>query len=43
MYGLSFGGDEASIVVKTSDKEKAEQVFKRHDIKTLDSDAFMDN
>ncbi len=42
MYGLSFGGDEASIVVKTSDKEKAEQVFKRHDIKTLDGDAFMD-
>ena len=41
MYGLSFGGDEASIVVKTSDKEKAEQVFKAHDIKTLDGDTFI--
>ena len=33
MYGLSFGGDEASIVVKTSDKDKALDVFTRHGIK----------
>lgn len=33
MYGLSFGGDEASIVVKTSDKDRALDVFTRHGIK----------
>lgn len=37
MYGLSFGGDEASIVVKTSDKEKATDVFARHGIKLCDA------
>lgn len=35
MYGLSFGGDEASIVVKTSDLQKAAQVFAKHGIETL--------
>lgn len=35
MYGLSFGGDEASIVVKTSDLQKAAQVFEKHGIETL--------
>ena len=35
MYGLSVGGDEASIVVKTSDLDKADDVFARHDIQTL--------
>lgn len=39
MYGLSFGGDEASIVVKTSDIQKAEEVFARHAIKTLGEEA----
>ncbi len=37
MYGLSFGGDEASIVVKTSDKDKALDVFTRHGIKLCDA------
>lgn len=41
MYGLSFGGDEASIVVKTSDIEKAEDVFARHAIKTLGEESCM--
>lgn len=35
MYGLSVGGDEASIVVKTSDLVKADEVFAKHKIKTL--------
>ena len=35
MYGLSVGGDEASIVVKTSDLDKADEVFERHNIQTL--------
>ncbi len=35
MYGLSVGGEEASIVVKTSDLQKAEQVFEVHGIQTL--------
>ena len=35
MYGLSVGGDEASIVVKTSDLEKADGVFAKHAIQTL--------
>jgi hypothetical protein len=34
-YGLSVGGDEASIVVKTSDLDKADEVFERHNIQTL--------
>ena len=35
MYGLSVGGQEASIVVKTSDVEKAKEVFVKHGIETL--------
>ena len=35
MYGLSVGGDEASIVVKTSDLIKADEVFTKHRIQTL--------
>ena len=35
MYGLSVGGNEASIVVKTSDLDKADEVFSRHNIQTL--------
>ena len=35
MYGLSVGGNEASIVVKTSDLDKADHVFARHNIQTL--------
>ena len=35
MYGLSVGGEAASIVVKTSDLQKAEQVFEVHGIQTL--------
>ncbi len=35
MYGLSVAGEEASIVVKTSDTDKAEQVFEKHGIVTL--------
>ena len=35
MYGLSVGGDEASIVVKMSDLIKADEVFAKHKIKTL--------
>ena len=36
MYGLSASGEQASLVVKTSDVEKADQVFEKHKIKTLD-------
>lgn len=35
MYGLSVAGEEASIVVKTSDTQKAEEIFARHKIVTL--------
>lgn len=35
MYGLSVAGDDASIVIKTSDLEKADEVFARHGIETL--------
>ena len=35
MYGLSVGGDEASIVVKTSDLTKADEVFAKYNIQTL--------
>ena len=35
MYGLSVAGEEACIVVKTSDLEKAESVFSAHGIQTL--------
>ncbi len=35
MYGLSVAGEEASIVLKTSDAEKATTVFAKHGVKTL--------
>ncbi len=35
MYGLSVGGNEASIVVKTSDLAKADEVFAKYNIQTL--------
>jgi hypothetical protein len=35
MYGLSIDGDEASIVLKTSDIAKAEEVLKAKGVKTL--------
>ena len=35
MYGLSFASEEASIVVKTSDLQKAREVFQRRGIETL--------
>jgi hypothetical protein len=35
MYGLSVGGEEASIVVKTSDLQKAESVFEKRGIQML--------
>ncbi len=34
-YGLSLDGGDASIVVKTSDLEKADELFARHGIATL--------
>ncbi len=35
MYGLSVDGGEASIVLKTSDLEKASAIFTKHNIVTL--------
>ena len=35
MYGLSVAGEEASIVLKTSDTQKAMQVFEKHGVKTI--------
>ena len=35
MYGLSVAGNDASIVIKTSDLEKADEVFARYGIETL--------
>ena len=35
MYGLSAESNDASIVVKTSDLEKADEIFAKHGIKTL--------
>ena len=35
MYGLSIDGDEASVVLKTSDTLKAEKVFEIKGVKTL--------
>ena len=35
MYGLSVAGDEASIVLKTSDTDKAKEVFVNRGVKTL--------
>ena len=38
MYGLSVGGPDASIVVKTSDFDRAREVFKNKGIETLTAD-----
>ncbi len=35
MYGLSVGGGDASIVVKTSDLDKAREVFSRRGVETI--------
>ena len=35
MYGLSIEGEEASIVIKTSDLEKADEVFTKYGIQTM--------
>ncbi len=35
MYGLSIDGDEASVVLKTSDIAKAEEVFAQQGVRTL--------
>ncbi len=35
MYGLSVESGDASIVVKTSDLEKADEIFAKHSIETL--------
>ena len=37
MYGLSIDGEEASVVLKTSNVEMAELVFKNQGVKTLSS------
>ncbi len=37
MYGLSIDGDEASVVLKTSDIKKAESVFNKQNVKMLSS------
>lgn len=39
MYGLSVGGEEASIVVKTSDLEKANAIFEKYKIETVSCDS----
>ncbi len=38
MYGLSIDGEEASVVLKTSDPAKAEKVFEKQGVKTLSSE-----
>ena len=38
MYGLSVGGEDASIVVKTSDFDRAYTVFEKNGIETLTSE-----
>ncbi len=38
MYGLSVDGKDASIVVKTSNLEQADEVFAKHGIQTLSYD-----
>ncbi len=35
MYGLSVGGRDASIVLKTSDLAKADEIFKKRGVETL--------
>lgn len=38
MYGLSVGGEDASIVVKTSDFDGVREVFKKNAIETLSTE-----
>lgn len=38
MYGLSYANTDASIVVKTSDTDKASEIFQRRGIETLSSE-----
>lgn len=38
MYGLSIDGQEASVVLKTSDIQKAELVLKENGVKTLSTE-----
>ncbi len=38
MYGLSIDGEEASVVLKTSDIIKAEKVMEKQGVKTLSSE-----
>ncbi len=38
MYGLSIDGDEASVVLKASDLDKADKVLSSHRVKTLSTD-----
>ena len=38
MYGLSIDGDEASVVLKASDINKAESIFNTRNVKTLSSE-----
>ena len=38
MYGLSIDGDEASVVLKTSDIKQAEAVLEKEGVKTLSAD-----
>ncbi len=38
MYGLSIDGAQASVVLKTSDIDKAEAIFKERNVKTLSSE-----
>ncbi len=41
MYGLSVAKKDASIVVKTSDTQRAEDIFARHGIITLSENALV--
>ena len=38
MYGLSINGREASVVLKASNLEKAEEIFAKHGVRTLSSE-----
>ena len=38
MYGLSIDGEEASVVLKTSDIIKAESVLEKQGVKTLSAE-----
>ena len=38
MYGLSVDGDQASVVLKASDIEKADKILSAHGVKTLSAE-----